>query len=91
MIYQALAILVVLLAAVLGFVVFVLARRPLIAWLASCAVVPAYVLFGEFTETHQAGGGASMWLVALVFGGAYGAVAGGIGVFIGSLVARRRA
>jgi hypothetical protein len=52
------------------------------AWLASCAVMPAFILFAEFVLPYQ-GGGASMWPIAMIFGGIYGAMAGGLGVIVG--------
>ena len=51
------------------------------AWLMSCAVVPVFVLFGEFVLPYS-GGGASLWPVALVVGGIAGAAAGGAGTLL---------
>jgi hypothetical protein len=55
--------------------------HPFVAWLVSCLVVPAYVLYAEFVLPY-AGGGASMWPIALVIGGIYSATAGGVGTLI---------
>lgn len=52
-----------------------------VAWLASVAVVPAFVLVAEFVLPY-AGGGASMWPIALVVGGVVGGAAGGLGTLI---------
>jgi uncharacterized membrane protein len=48
-------------------------------------LLPIFVLVGEFLIPYQ-GGGASFWPIALIFGGFYGAVAGGFGVLAGLLV-----
>lgn len=74
------AILIAFLAGALGYAK---TRRKLKSWLASCVVVPVFVLFAEFILPYQ-GGGASMWPVALMFGGAIGAIAGGAGVVLAS-------
>lgn len=52
-----------------------------------CAVVPLFILLEEFVLPYQ-GGGASMWPIAVVFGGAYGAAASGAGVLVGEFVFR---
>ena len=56
------------------------------AWLASAAVVPAFVIASEFVPPHS-GGGASLWPVALVVGGFWGGVAAGLGTFVGGKLA----
>ena len=53
------------------------------AWLLACCVVPAGVLFEVFVLPYR-GGGASMWPIALVVGGFYGAVAGAVGLVAGA-------
>jgi hypothetical protein len=58
-----------------------------LAWSAGAVVVPAFVLLSEFVLPYQ-GGGASMWPIALVFGGIYGAVSSLAGVLLGALIAR---
>jgi hypothetical protein len=60
------AILIAFLAGALGYAK---TRRKLPSWLASCCVVPVFVLFAEFILPYK-GGGASMWPIALMFGGA---------------------
>ena len=57
------------------------------AWLFGCVVVPALVLFEEFVLPYS-GGGASLWPIALFFGGVYGAVASGLGVFVAKFFMR---
>lgn len=54
----------------------------MIAWLASAAIVPGYVLLAEFVLPY-AGGGASLWPVALMTGSIAGGIAGGVGVACG--------
>ena len=54
----------------------------LLAWAASCTMVPAFVLFVEFVLPSD-GEGASMWPVAMLFGGIYGAIFGAAGVLLG--------
>ncbi len=81
------AIASICLAAVVGFVFRLLSFPPKKAWLIGCVVVPAFVLFAEFVLPYQ-GGGASMWPIALIFGGAYGAASSGLGVFIAGLFTR---
>ncbi|MBI2999980.1 MAG: hypothetical protein HYY46_16245 [Deltaproteobacteria bacterium] len=74
-------------AFVLGGVLRYLKWHWLLAWAVSCTIVPAFVVFVEFVLPYE-GGGASMWPVALLFGGIYGATAGGFGVLFGWLLRR---
>lgn len=60
------------------------------SWLASCTVVPTFVLVSEFVLPYS-GGGASMWPIALAFGGFVGALAGGAGVLLASWLHNKRA
>jgi hypothetical protein len=53
------------------------------AWLLSCCIVPIFVLAGEFILPYM-GGGASMWPIALIFGGLYGASVSSFGVLVQS-------
>lgn len=55
----------------------------------ACAVVPIFVLVAEFVVLHQVGG-ASMWPVALFFGGTYGALVSGAGVVAGDFLTQRK-
>ncbi len=81
------AIASIILAAVVGFALRLLKFGPMKAWLSGCAIVPVFVLVAEFILPYQ-GGGASMWPVALVVGGAFGAAASGLGVFVAGLITR---
>ncbi len=63
--------------------------RKVYAWLVSCTIVPAFVLVAEFALPYESGG-ASMWPIALAFGGGMGALAGGTGVALASWLVRRR-
>ncbi|KPJ92614.1 MAG: hypothetical protein AMJ53_09010 [Gammaproteobacteria bacterium SG8_11] len=81
------AIVAIFIAGMVGLIARLLKVRPLKAWLIGCTIVPAFVLFVEFVLPYQ-GGGASMWPIALVFGGAYGAVSSAIGVFIAGLIVK---
>jgi len=84
------AIAALIVAALASFIACALKMRPVIAWLVGCAVVPSFILFEEFVLPYQ-GGGASMWPIAIMLGGIYGAVASAIGVFIGRFVFRGEA
>lgn len=57
------------------------------AWLASAAVMPAFVLFADFVLPDP-GGGASLFPVDLIVGGVLGAVAGGLGTLLGGYIRR---
>ncbi|MBU0916144.1 MULTISPECIES: hypothetical protein [Aquabacterium] len=84
------AYLSLLLAFVVGAALCSATRREARSWLASCAVVPAFVLVSEFVLPYS-GGGASMWPIALAFGGFMGALAGGAGVLLASWLHNKRA
>ncbi len=84
------AYLTLLLAFAVGAVLCTITRHEARSWLASCAVVPAFVLIAEFVLPYS-GGGASMWPIALVFGGFMGALAGGAGVLLASWLHNKRA
>ena len=62
-------------------------RHWILAWGVSCIVVPAFVILAEFVLPYD-GGGASMWPMAVIIGGAYGATAGAGGVVLGWLLRR---
>lgn len=59
------------------------------ALIASSLLIPGLVLFEEFFLPYQ-GGGASMWPIAVLFGGFYGCIAGGLGVFACSRYMRKK-
>jgi hypothetical protein len=61
--------------------------RPLAAWVVSCFVVPLAVLAAEFLLPYS-GGGASMWPIALVFGGLWSAAAGALGTLVATRLLR---
>ncbi len=75
------AIVAIIIAGVVGLVARLLKVKPLNSWLLGCTIVPAFILFVEFVLPYQ-GGGASMWPIAIIFGGAYGAASSAVGVFI---------
>ena len=76
------AILAICAALVVGLVLCAAGVKPMFSFLFGSTVVPVSVLFAEFALPYS-GGGASMWPVALLFGGAYGAVASLVGVLAG--------
>ena len=80
----------VLLSALVSFSASAKKVHPGLAWLAGFLVVPFSILFQEFVLPPQ-GGVASMWPIALAFGGLYGAVASGVGILAARLVFRRGA
>lgn len=63
--------------------------RPSSAWVASCFVVPLAILAGEFLLPY-AGGGASMWPIALVFGALWSAAAGALGTFVATRLLQKQ-
>ena len=72
-------------AFILGLYLSTTQIGPFNAWMISCCVVPAFVLFSEFVLPYM-GGGASMWPIALLVGGFFGLVSGGIGVLLGEII-----
>jgi hypothetical protein len=76
-------------AFLLAFVLVSRGTPAMAAWLLSCLVVPAAVLFAEFVLPY-AGGGASMWPIALVLGGVYGGAAGAAGTLLATFRLKRR-
>ncbi len=83
------SIVIMILPAVVAAILRLRGFREIPAWLLSCAVIPGLILIDEFLLPHH-GGGASTWPVALVFGGFYGAVTGGLGVVIASSYLKRK-
>lgn len=81
--------LAILSAFLVGSLVFAKTKRIGYSWLCSCAVVPLFVLISEFVIPYK-GSGASMWLIALVFGGGIGTLAGGAGVLLTSWLTRKK-
>lgn len=66
-----------------GFILRIMGRSELSAWLLSWTIMPAFILFVEFALPYR-GSGASMWPIALIFGGFYGVIIGGVGVLAAS-------
>ncbi|MBP1762717.1 MAG: hypothetical protein H6Q64_2259 [Firmicutes bacterium] len=60
-----------------------------IAWILSCLVMPAFIIFDEFVLPYG-GGGASMWPLPLILGGFYGVIIGGLGAGIASFYLKRK-
>lgn len=60
-----------------------------IAWILSCCIIPAFILFTEFVLPYM-GGGASMWPIALAAGSFYGVIVGGLSVVIASFYLKRK-
>jgi len=57
-----------------------------LAWLASCCVVPAFLLLAEYALPE--GDRAAMWPIAMFVEGIYGAAAGGVGAFFATLMGK---
>jgi hypothetical protein len=72
-----------------GLALRLLGRQEKVAWFVSSLVLPALVLFDEFVLPYR-GGGASMWPIAIVFGGFYGTISGGLGVLAAKLYLKKR-
>ena len=75
------AIAAIFFASIASFLLRLLGVGAIKAWLLGCAVVPIFVLLAEFVLPYS-GGGASMWPIALVFGGLCGAAASGVGLLV---------
>jgi len=73
----------VIAAFIVGLVLSLRGKKDYVAWLLSCCVTPAYVLFVEFVLPYR---GASFWQIAIILGGIYGAIAGLLGVTIGLFI-----
>jgi len=78
------AIIVLLIAFLVGLLLHWRGISGIKSWLLSSLVMPLFVLAAEFILPYM-GGGASMWPIALVIGGFLGMLAGGLGVAIASL------
>lgn len=83
------AILAICAALIVALVLSASGVRLVFSFLWGCLVVPTFVVFAEFGLPYS-GGGASMWPVALLFGGAYGAAASAIGTISGQLLRKNR-
>ena len=81
------AVLAIIAAFVLGFILRRMKMRALFAWALSSLVVPAFVLFTAFFANSPVLG-ATLWPIELVVGGCWGALAAAIGVFLAGRLAR---
>jgi len=72
-------------AFIIALVLRLCGMRKLTAWLLSCCVMPIYILFCEFILPYR-GGGASMLPIAIFGGGSLGAISGGLGIAIASIL-----
>lgn len=76
-------------AFVLAFALKAAGLHLVLAWLASCCVVPAFVLAAEHLFPDS--GRAAMLPFALFVGAIYGAAAGGVGALFASLMWKKDA
>ncbi len=83
------AIVALIIAFLVGLVVKLRGMHMLNAWFLSCCVIPVFVLLSEFILPYM-GGGASMWPIALLFGGIYGAISGCLGTIVASIYLKLR-
>ena len=74
-------------AFVLAFALKAAGMHLALAWLASCCVVPAFLLCAEFVLPD--GDRAAMWPIAMFVQGIYGAAAGAVGALFASLMSKR--
>ncbi|WP_289053925.1 hypothetical protein [Carboxylicivirga marina] len=72
----------------IGLIPTIRGVKPLISWGIACIITPVFVLFAEFVLPYS-GGGASFWPIALVVGGFFGAIVGGLGALIGVAIKER--
>ena len=83
-------IILLLIPCVTGAVIRLRGEKETRAWFLSSLALPVIVLFDEFVLPYR-GGGASMWPIALVMGGFYGVISGGLGVAVASFYLKKRA
>lgn len=76
-------------AFILAFALRAAGRHLALAWLASCCVVPAWVLLVEYVLPGNSR--AAMWPITMFVGGIYGAAAGGVGALFAALMWKRGA
>lgn len=77
------------LAFVLAFALKAAGMHVALAWIASCGVVPAFLVFAEYVLPD--GDRAAMWPIAMFVESIYGAAAGGVGALFASLMRKRDA
>ena len=75
------AVIALIISFIVGFLFSVRSKRFFVAWILSCLVMPAFVLFAEFVLPYMVGG-ASFWPIALVIGSVLGAMTGGLGIAV---------
>ena len=83
-------IVLLLIPFIAGAVIRLREKKESTAWLISSLVLPVIIFFDEFVLPYR-GGGASMWTIALVMGGFYGVISGGLGVAAASFYLKKRA
>jgi hypothetical protein len=83
-------IILLLIPFVTGALIRLRGKKETSAWFLSSLVLPVIVLFDEFVLPYR-GGGASMWPIALVMGGFYGVISGGLGVAVATFCLKKRA
>lgn len=74
------------LAFMLAFALKAAGMHLALAWLASCCVVPAFLLLAEYVLPGD--DRAAMWPIAMFVEGIYGAAAGGVGALFATLMAK---
>ena len=74
---------------VTGLVLRLRGKQDKTAWIISSLAIPAILLFDEFILPYR-GGGASMWPIAIVIGGFYGTILGGMGVLSASFYLKKK-
>lgn len=83
------AIIVLIMTFLVGSILRLRGINECIAWILSCCIMPAFILFPEFVLPYM-GGGASMRPIALAVGSFYGVIVGGLGVVIASFYLKRK-
>ena len=74
-------------AFMLAFALKAVGLHLVLAWLASCCVVPAFLLLAEYALPD--GDRSAMWPIAMFVEGIYGAAAGGVGALFATLMVKR--
>ena len=77
-------ILIILIPLVVAFLATTRGMQPALAWVLSWPIIPIFVLVDEFVLPYM-GGGASMFPLALIFGGFCGVISGGVGAVLASI------
>ena len=69
----------------LAFALKAAGMHVVLAWLASCCVVPAFLVVAEYVLPDG-----MKWPIAMFVEGVYGAAAGGVGALFASLIGKKR-